>query len=138
MGALFNALYMCYVGQGCRSALLQASQSSAEAAFLYRVWEQIPNKKNFAYGYMRILRGDFKISEFKLKSPYDHYVLGVFYEKVGRRKNAAHEYYTTCLKTKGLFAAESCYRAYRLGIDSAKVILKRRFPEHYYLYFVGE
>ncbi len=136
MSLLFNALYLCYLEKGCKTALLQASKESAEAAFLYRVWDDIPDKKNFAYGYMTVLRGDFREDRFKVKSVYDRYVLAVFYERMGRKDRAAREYLKVCREAEGLFAAETCYRAYRLGIDSARVILKRRFPDTYYLYFV--
>ncbi len=136
MDVLFNAMYMCYLERGCKPALLQAAQKSAEASFLYRVWDGIPDKKNFAYGYMRVLRGDFKASEYRVKSPYDHYVLAVFYERAGKREKAAEEYMEVCKEAEGLFAAESCYRAYRLGKEEAKEVLKERFPNTYYLYFV--
>lgn len=136
MGTLFNALYLCYIGRGCKSALLQAAQESAEAAFLYRVWDGIPDKRNFAYGYMRVLRGDFRRDEYEIKTPYDHYVLAVFYERMGKKDRAAREYMEVCKGAEGLFAAESCYRAYRLGIEAAKEVLKSRFPNTYYLYFV--
>ncbi len=136
MGTLFNALYLCYIDRGCKSALLQAAHESAEASFLYRVWDGIPDKKNFAYGYMRVLRGDFKVSDYRIKTPYDHYVLAVFYERMGKREEAAKEYMEVCKKTEGLFAVESCYRAYRLGLKGAREVLKSRFPDTYYLYFV--
>jgi len=136
MSLLFNALYLCYLERGCKSALLQASKESAEAAFLYRVWDNIPDKKNFAYGYMMILRGDFREDRFRVKSVYDRYVLAIFYERMGKKDKAAREYLTVCREAEGLFAAETCYRAYSLGIDSARAILRRRFPDTYYLYFV--
>ena len=135
MASLFNALYLCYLGQGCKAALLQAAKKDAEAAFLYRVWDRIPDHKNFAYGYMKVLRGDFREREFEVKSIYDRYILAVFHERLGHRERAAREYMAVCEKAEGLFAAESCYRAYTLGLTSAKDVLKRRFPDTYYLYF---
>ncbi|NPA80442.1 MAG: hypothetical protein GXO29_05285 [Thermotogae bacterium] len=138
MSSLLNALYLCVVGQGCKAALLQAARESSEAAFLYRVWDAIPDKKNFAFGYLRLERGDFSPKDFKPKSPYDHYILALFYERSGKAEKAAKEYYEVCRRTDGLFAAESCYRAYRLGVEEAKRVMKERFSSTYYMYFLSE
>lgn len=129
-------MYICYLGTGCKAALLQASQKSAEAAFLYRVWDAIPNPKTFAYSYVLLLRGDFTPKGFKPESPHHEYVLAVYHERRGEREKAAGIYYKVCKRTEGLFAAENCYRAYRLGVKEAGEELLRRFPNTYYVYFL--
>lgn len=132
--SLLSALFVCSTDGGCKNALLNASKNDPEALFLYKIWDEIPDKKGFASIYLSILTNrNIAIEE---KSLYDTYLLAVFFERKGSRDHAANKYYEICQKGEGLFAAECCYRAYKLGKKEAKGILKGRFKDKYYIYFL--
>ncbi len=132
--SLLSALFVCATYGECKNALLNASKYDAEALFLYRIWDEIPEQKKFASTYIAILTQ--KNVNVEIKTPYDRYLLAVFFESKGMRGEAANEYFKICREARGLLGAETCFRAYRLGIKDAKQVMKKRFENNYYLYFV--
>ncbi len=131
--SLLSALFVCSMNGGCKNALLNAAQNDPEALFLYRIWDEIPDQKNFSKTYISILTN--KNVNIEVKNLYDTYLLAVFFQNNGLKEDASREYLKICKEGDGLFGAECCFRAYKLGRKEAKGILKTRYKNRYYLYF---
>ncbi len=127
--SLLSALFLCSTDGGCKNALLNAGLNDPEALFLYKIWDDIPDQRTFASKYLSILTNREIVLE--VKTLYDMYLLAIKFEKNGNKEEAANWYYEICSKAEGLFAAECCYRAYRLGKKEAGEKLKG-----YYRYFL--